>query len=129
MMHSVLVKRRCKIYTARVRNLLVAISLSFCVLVLQTPSGDIITESTDFQQNQFILLLPNPVESGQYTCEVPQLYADEACLGADSHHKNKASVVVDGVCNSLLGCLHLHVSVYMYQFTCINSVSRCTRGM
>ena len=81
------------------------------MLTLQTPSGDIIKDSSSYEDNNYLLLLPNPVQSGKYSCEVPQLYADEACLGADSHHKNKASVVVDGVCNSSLACLHLHVSV------------------
>ena len=77
-------------------------------MVFQTPSGDVIKDSSDYHDGHYILLLPNPIKGGNYTCEVPKLYADEACLAADSPHETKASVTVDGVCH----CLYLHVQIY-----------------
>ena len=54
-------------------------------------------ESDDFQDGSYILLLPNPVKGGNYSCEIPQLFRQEACLSAGTDETVRDTIVVDEV--------------------------------
>ena len=54
-------------------------------------------DSDDFTEGSYVLLLPNPVRGGNYSCEIPQLFHREACVTAGQHVKVKDTVMVDEV--------------------------------
>ena len=68
-----------------------------CYGWLQTPSGEVLNDSDDFTEGSYVLLLPNPVRGGNYSCEIPQLFHREACVSAGQHVKVKDTITVDEV--------------------------------
>ena len=54
-------------------------------------------DSDDFTKGSYVLLLPNPVRGGNYSCEIPQLFHREACVSAGQHVKVKDTITVDEV--------------------------------
>jgi hypothetical protein len=61
---------------------------------LQTPSGNRVNSSS-YQDGQFHLLLPNPLEGGSYTCTLPLTALDVTCSSGNSSAQAHASVAVD----------------------------------
>jgi hypothetical protein len=66
------------------------------MMMLQTPSGQVVNSSS-FSQGHYSLILPNPVQGGQYACHVPSQHAARACLHGNHSHQAQASVTVEKV--------------------------------
>ncbi|KAK7491017.1 hypothetical protein BaRGS_00017713, partial [Batillaria attramentaria] len=85
-------------------------------VVWTTPANETIPSSYyDDLSNKYILVVDNPVASGQYTCRLERT-PSEMCLAVDSPLRHGASVHVDGaearlsVCSAQLLALRVEIS-------------------
>lgn len=62
----------------------------------KTPSNQTLY-STTYHSGRFLLSVPNPVESGPYTCVLDNSSPAALCLASDSPLRGGATVTVDGV--------------------------------
>jgi hypothetical protein len=66
------------------------------MMMLQSPSGRVM-QSSSFSQGHFSLLLQNPIEGGQYTCQVPPEEEAKACIKPQDSRQAQGSITIDQV--------------------------------